>query len=57
MLTGDARAADPVCTKSPMRDRVDAIVARAERGDIPDPSAQPLVFRDPVASRRLAGTD
>jgi PqqA peptide cyclase len=47
MLTGDAAAADPVCSKSPQRGVVDAIVAKAQIP--PDARAtanvQPLVFR------------
>lgn len=50
MLAQDAEVADPVCAKSPHRPRVDAMVARAERGEAP---AQPLVFRSPQNSRAI----
>lgn len=53
MLTGDAAAADPVCAKSPQHGGVQAAVAAAERG-APAATEHPLVFRDPVNSRRLA---
>jgi pyrroloquinoline quinone biosynthesis protein E len=51
LLAGDAAAADPVCPKSPKHGTVLEAVQRAERGEVP---AQPLVFRDPKASRALA---
>jgi PqqA peptide cyclase len=51
LLAQDAEAADPVCTKSPHHARVQAAVAQAEAGG---GVQQPLVFRDPKASRRLA---
>lgn len=59
MLTGDAANADPVCEKSPMRERV---VQAIEYAQIPDEQRQnvkPLVFRDPKNSRllSLASTD
>ncbi len=50
MLTHDAEVADPVCPKSPHHALVLDAVRRAEAGEAP---AQPLVFRDPKASRRL----
>jgi PqqA peptide cyclase len=52
LLAQDATAADPVCAKSPHHERVRAAVAAAEAGGV---KAQPLVFREPAASRRLAG--
>lgn len=53
MLTGDARAADPVCDKSPDHRLITDAVARANatRGD--SPAAQPLIFRNPRNSKRL----
>lgn len=50
MLTRDAEAADPVCPKSPQHGVVLEAVRRAETGEA---QAQPLVFRDPKASRRF----
>src|SRR5882672_3510906 len=54
LLTNDPAAADPVCVKSPQHQRVqDALrsaSAHAAQGD----SEHPLVFRDPVNSRRLS---
>ena len=57
MLTRDPAMADPVCAKSPDRPLIDAVVARADTGEVPDPAVQPLVFRDPKASRRLSEVD
>ncbi|MGA0612926.1 pyrroloquinoline quinone biosynthesis protein PqqE [Caldimonas sp. KR1-144] len=53
LIAGDAAVADPVCSKSPHHAKVQEAVAQAERGE---PVAQPLVFRDPASSRRLAST-
>ncbi len=52
LLTGDATAADPVCTLSPHRHIVDEAVARAN-----NPSYRPnkpLVFRNPKNSKALS---
>jgi PqqA peptide cyclase len=54
MIAGDAAAADPVCDKSPHRDRVDAAVAIAQLPDAERVTVKPLVFRDPKNSIRLA---
>ncbi|WP_202410503.1 pyrroloquinoline quinone biosynthesis protein PqqE [Pseudomaricurvus sp. HS19] len=51
MLTGDASQADPVCSKSPHHHRVADVVAAAQETD---PEVQPLLFRNPDNSRRLA---
>lgn len=53
MITGDAAAADPVCTRSADRARIDEAVARAQ---LPQPAAgeHPLVFRDPKSSLALS---
>jgi pyrroloquinoline quinone biosynthesis protein E len=51
LLAQDAAAADPVCRKSPQHASVRDAVARAERRE---PQTQPLVFRDPLNSRRLS---
>jgi len=53
LIAGDAAAADPVCAKSPQHARVLEAVAQAEAGE---PVAQPLVFREPANSRRLAAS-
>ncbi|MDB6002732.1 MAG: coenzyme biosynthesis protein, partial [Rhizobacter sp.] len=51
MLANDPAAADPVCVKSPQHGVVTQAVQRA---DAPRPATEhPLVFRDPVNSRRL----
>ncbi|MDE2161456.1 MAG: pyrroloquinoline quinone biosynthesis protein PqqE [Burkholderiales bacterium] len=55
MLAQDAEAADPVCSKSPHHERVRAAVAAAE-AHADAPGEQPLVFRDPAHSRRLAAS-
>jgi pyrroloquinoline quinone biosynthesis protein E len=49
LLAQDPAATDPVCSKSPQHQRVAEAVARAGA-----PVAQPLVFRAPENSRRLA---
>ncbi|MFS2050515.1 pyrroloquinoline quinone biosynthesis protein PqqE [Variovorax sp. Varisp41] len=54
MLAHDAAAADPVCAKSPAHGEVLEAVRRADAGELP---AQPLVFRDPKASRRFVAAD
>lgn len=51
MLVGDAQAADPVCAKSPQHARVLDAIERAGRCDATE---QPLVFRSPAESARLA---
>jgi PqqA peptide cyclase len=51
LIAGDAAAADPVCSKSAQHAKVLEAVAQAEAGE---PIAQPLVFRDPGNSRKLA---
>ncbi len=50
MLAQDAAAADPVCRLSPQHHRVQEAVAEAAT---PKVTEHPLVFRDPVNSRRL----
>ncbi len=51
MLGGDAAGADPVCDKSPHHATVLEAVRRAQAEGVPE---QPLVFRNPQESRRLA---
>ena len=51
MLAHDAAAADPVCRLSPQHHVVEAAVAEAAA---PKAVEHPLVFRDPVNSRRLS---
>jgi pyrroloquinoline quinone biosynthesis protein E len=51
MIANDARAADPVCRWSPHHELVEHAVAVAAKTS---PSEHPLVFRDPVNSRRLS---
>ena len=53
MLAGDARAADPVCSKSPQRERVDAIIFQATHKAAPEPMPQPMLFRTDANSRAL----
>jgi pyrroloquinoline quinone biosynthesis protein E len=55
MLAGDARAADPVCSKSPQRGRVDAIIFQAAHKAVPDMETKPIVFRTDANSRALIG--
>jgi len=51
MLAQDAAAADPVCRLSPQHHVVQAAVAEAAAAK---PTEHPLVFRDPVNSRKLS---
>lgn len=59
MLAGDAAATDPVCAKSPLHDKVVAIVqqagARAQAG--PSAAWAPLVFRTDANSRHIIKQD
>jgi pyrroloquinoline quinone biosynthesis protein E len=50
LLAGDPAAADPVCGKSPLHDRVVQIVR--QRPAVPE---QPLLFRADATARRLTG--
>lgn len=54
MLAHDAAAADPVCSKSPQHHLVQAAVERAATINVKTVTEHPLVFRDPVNSRRLS---
>ena len=54
MLAGDARAADPVCAKSPQRDRVDAIIFQASGKVALEVAEKPILFRTDANSRALA---
>jgi pyrroloquinoline quinone biosynthesis protein E len=51
MLAGDAKAADPVCAKSPQRERVDAIIFQAAANNVAHLKAQPILFRTDANSR------
>jgi pyrroloquinoline quinone biosynthesis protein E len=57
MLSGDPAGADPVCTKSAHRSIVDTAISRAQLSDAELAPAQPLVFRDPNASRQLTSVN
>jgi pyrroloquinoline quinone biosynthesis protein E len=54
MLANDPAAADPVCVKSPHHGKVLEAVAQAEHAAATRVTEHPLVFRDPVNSRRLS---
>jgi PqqA peptide cyclase len=54
MLTGDAANADPVCDKSPLHGVVTDAVEKAQHPDRARIREHPLVFRDPMQSRRLS---
>lgn len=55
ILTGDARNADPVCSKSPHHSLVTDQVALAQQSRLPDDEVRPLIiFRDDGNSRRLS---
>jgi pyrroloquinoline quinone biosynthesis protein E len=51
LLTGDGANADPVCSLSPMHQRVTDVIERVRRQPRPQP---PLLFRDDTNSRTLA---
>ena len=55
MLANDPAAADPVCVKSPQHALVTEAVERAAAIAPAQLKEHPLVFRDPVNSRRLSG--
>jgi pyrroloquinoline quinone biosynthesis protein E len=50
LLTGDAEAADPVCTKSPHRHLIDQAIEDAKN---PRLQAQPILFRNDKNSKRI----
>lgn len=52
-LTGDAANADPVCDKSPYRDRVDAAIERANRVAASETHVERLRYRNPRTGRKL----
>ena len=54
MLTGDAANADPVCDKSAFHHVVQEAVAYAQVPDVQRVNVKPLVFRDPINSRKLS---
>jgi len=54
MLTGDAANADPVCDKSQHHQTVLDAVAYAQVPDAKRIEVKPLVFRDPINSRKLS---
>ena len=54
LLTGDAEAADPVCSKSEHHHLVEEAVRKAQVPDAERTGRQPMIFRDPKESRRLS---
>ena len=54
MLTGDAANADPVCDKSEHHQVGIDAVALAQSPDAQRVQTNPLVFRDPINSRKLS---
>lgn len=50
LLTGDAEAADPVCSKSPHRHLIDQAIADAQNPQI---QAQPIIFRNDKNSKKV----
>ncbi len=54
LLAGDPAVADPVCDKSPDRGVVDQAIEKAQLTPALPLKDQPLIFRDPVESRRLS---
>ena len=53
MLAGDAAATDPVCSKSPLRGKVDEIIMIAANRATALVPEQPMIFRSNENSRRL----
>lgn len=54
MLAGDPAATDPVCSKSPMRHKVDEVIQRArQRADAPTMEEKPIIFRTDANSRAM----
>jgi pyrroloquinoline quinone biosynthesis protein E len=51
MLAGDAAATDPVCSKSPHRDRVDQVIRFASMPAAPQVIERPIIFRTNANSR------
>lgn len=56
MLTGDARATDPVCSLSPRHAVVLDAVAQANRPKASDTQVQPLLFRTPRNAKQLVNS-
>ncbi len=52
LLTGDAAAADPVCSKSADHDKIEQVVMLARR-PVRDENVQPLIFRSKENSLRI----
>jgi pyrroloquinoline quinone biosynthesis protein E len=52
LLTGDAAAADPVCSKSADHDKIEQVVMLARR-PVRDENVQPLIFRSKENSQRI----
>jgi PqqA peptide cyclase len=55
MLANDPAAADPVCVKSPQHHLVTNAVARAVNQSSVQMKEHPLIFRNPVNSKRISG--
>ena len=54
MITGDARNADPVCSKSPEHHKIVDLVERVgELAGTPEFEAKPIVFRNMKASKKI----
>jgi pyrroloquinoline quinone biosynthesis protein E len=56
-LTGDADNADPVCSKSPLHERVHAVVMHAQQAqhDAAQQNTKPILFRTDANSRAISG--
>lgn len=52
MLTGDMYGADPVCDKSPQRNKIDEAIELAQHAG--QTTEKPLVFRDPKSSQKFS---
>ena len=54
LLSGDAEAADPICTKSPHRHLIDTALKDSQDGKL---QAQPIIFRTDKNSKSLIEGD
>lgn len=54
IIAGDPAATDPVCSKSPLRHKVDEVILRAANRTAPTPEEKPIIFRTDSNSRLIA---
>ncbi|WP_424191909.1 pyrroloquinoline quinone biosynthesis protein PqqE [Ampullimonas aquatilis] len=54
IIAGDPAATDPVCSKSPLRHKVDEVILRAANRTAPNLEEKPIIFRTDSNSRLIA---